>query len=88
MAQQDPKTENLQKAITLVTAWVEHGDDSGRDLVAELVQSYAAEDGMLPMILGLLSLATGLVIQLQKARPELGTEQEILQQFAAKWASD
>ena len=55
--------------------------------MAELVQSYAAEDGMLPMILGLLSLATGLVIQLQKARPELGTEQEILHR-SAQWASD
>ena len=49
--------------------------------------SRATPPDMLPMILSDFHSLQGLVIQLQKARPELGTEQEILQQVA-EWASD
>src|SRR5215216_5881782 len=82
------KVENLQKGVALVTAWIEH-DDGGIDLLNDLVHAYAAnERGVAPLLEGLVSLATALLIELRAAGPEYGTEQKILQRISAEWAAD
>ena len=82
------KVENLQKGVALVTAWIER-DDGGIDLLNDLVHAYAADErGVTPLIEGLVSLATALLIELRAAAPEYGTEQKILQRISAEWAAD
>jgi hypothetical protein len=82
------RIENLQKGIALVTAWIQH-DEGGFVLLNDLVHAYAADErGVERMMEGLVSLATALLIELQAARPEYGTEQQILQRISAEFAAD
>jgi hypothetical protein len=75
--------ESFQKAVAIVTAWMNDDDEDRIELVNRLVQTYAAEGGVERVLEGLLSLATALAVELRKARPQYHTEEEVLQRLSA-----
>jgi hypothetical protein len=56
-------------------------------LLNQVARTYAAGVGVERLIEGLVSLATELAVELRKARPEYGTEEEILQRLSAFYAA-